>query len=418
MENGTAQLLASPKTKTKSGDRGTSELLKAFTFPTEFERARPAPALADGPKAMHAVVEENTRHLGAVLDVEPTASRDGRSIYFSGNIRRSQLDGFDQFECGVRSDGLKYFTKQPRFTENHTTTAAVIQVGVPFVAGAFCDQKKPGRVELHVLTATTHEIPGEHPQVEDVGWSCRVDLRRYRLSVAEAVKIRLAAQQAGAESPEILLLKAEGNGTARMIACHSLPTIPGAGFYLNTLLSLVRADFPQANPVHRLGRATSGLVLFALNSQIASTLNQGWAQVHKQYQALGSGVASQEAYDIRTPIGPQAHPRLGQVHAASPTGKPSRSIARTLQRRANTTVFEVDLLTGRPHQIRIHLACIGHPLEGDPLYADGGQPKIDQPGLPGDAGYWLHAKRLQFEHPSSGERLVLIAPLPEILHCE
>lgn len=197
-----------------------------------------------------------------------------------------------------------------------------------------------------------------------------------------------------------------------------LPTIPGAGFFLNTLLSLVRADFPHANPVHRLGRATSGLVLFALNSEIASTLNQRWTQVHKQYQALGSGVASQEAYEIRTPIGPQAHPRLGQVHAANPTGKPSRSIARTLQRRATTTVFEVDLLTGRPHQIRIHLACIGHPLEGDSLYAAGGQPRIDQPGLPGDAGYWLHAKRLVFEHPTSGERLELTAPLPEILCCE
>ncbi len=197
-----------------------------------------------------------------------------------------------------------------------------------------------------------------------------------------------------------------------------LPTIPGAGFYRNTLLSLVRADFPQANPVHRLGRATSGLVLFALNREIASTLNQRWAQVHKQYQALGSGVASQEVYDIRMPIGPQAHPRLGLVHAASLTGKFSRSVARVLQKRATTTVFEVDLLTGRPHQIRIHLACIGHPLEGDPLYAAGGQPKLDQPGLPGDAGYWLHAKRLEFDHPASGERLVLTAPLPEILRCE
>lgn len=197
-----------------------------------------------------------------------------------------------------------------------------------------------------------------------------------------------------------------------------LPTIPGAGFYLNTLLSLVRTNFPAASPLHRLGRATSGLVLFALNSQAASTLSRRWPQVRKQYLALGSQVASQDTYEIRAPIGEHAHPRLGLVHAASITGKPARSIARTLQRRANTTVFEVDLLTGRPHQIRIHLAFIGHPLEGDPLYADGGQPKVDEPGLPGDAGYWLHARRLVFEHPISGEQLDLTSPPPEILRCD
>jgi 23S rRNA pseudouridine1911/1915/1917 synthase len=197
-----------------------------------------------------------------------------------------------------------------------------------------------------------------------------------------------------------------------------LPTLPGAGFYRNTLLSFVQAKYPAARPLHRLGRATSGLVLFALNSQAASILSQRWPQVHKQYVALGRGVAADETYDIRAPIGQHEHPRLGQVHAASETGKPARSIARTLQRRVDTTVFEVDLLTGRPHQIRIHLAFIGHPLAGDPLYAAGGQPRADQPGLPGDPGYWLHARRLAFEHPRSREPLDLTSPLPEQLQCD
>ena len=70
-----------------------------------------------------------------------------------------------------------------------------------------------------------------------------------------------------------------------------LPTIPGGGFYLNTLLSLVQVDFPEARPLHRLGRATSGLVLFALNAPTASTLSRCWPQVHKQYRALACGVA-------------------------------------------------------------------------------------------------------------------------------
>lgn len=197
-----------------------------------------------------------------------------------------------------------------------------------------------------------------------------------------------------------------------------LPTLPGAGFYRNTLWSLVQADFGTARPVHRLGRATSGVLLFALNAQAAATLSRRWPQVEKQYLALGSGVALQETYEIRTPIGPQRHPRLGHVHAASAAGKPAHSVARTLERRETTTVFEVDLLTGRPHQIRIHLAAIDHPLAGDPLYAAGGLPRADDPGLPGDAGYWLHARRLKFVHPVSGEPLEFTAPPPDILRCD
>jgi 23S rRNA pseudouridine1911/1915/1917 synthase len=197
-----------------------------------------------------------------------------------------------------------------------------------------------------------------------------------------------------------------------------LPTIPGAGFYLNTLLTFVRSDFSTARPLHRLGRATSGLVLFALDTQTASTISQGWPKVRKQYQALSRLVASEESYDIRSPIGEIAHPRLGKVYAASESGKSARSVARTLQRRYDSTVFEVDLHTGRPHQIRIHLAFIGHPLMGDTLYAAGGQLRTDQPGLPGDAGYWLHAKRLIFEHPVSGDLLDLQAPLPDCLRID
>jgi 23S rRNA pseudouridine1911/1915/1917 synthase len=103
------------------------------------------------------------------------------------------------------------------------------------------------------------------------------------------------------------------------------------------------------------------------------------------------------------------------VFAANPQGKSARSVARVVQKRSNTTVFEVDLHTGRPHQIRIHLASIGHPLEGDPLYAPGGLPKTDHPGLPGDPGYWLHAQRITFTHPSSNKSMELTAPPPDIL---
>jgi 23S rRNA pseudouridine1911/1915/1917 synthase len=155
-----------------------------------------------------------------------------------------------------------------------------------------------------------------------------------------------------------------------------LPTLPGGGFMENTLLRLVQKQFPNANPVHRLGRATSGIVLFAKTPQAASNLFANWntPKIQKIYRALAQNIAEHDAYEILTPIGLVPHPRLGQVWAAKPGGKPSKSLAKVISRsagnttNAGTTTFEVSLHSGRPHQIRIHLASIGHPLVGDPLY--------------------------------------------------
>jgi 23S rRNA pseudouridine1911/1915/1917 synthase len=201
-----------------------------------------------------------------------------------------------------------------------------------------------------------------------------------------------------------------------------LPTLPGGGFSENTLLRLVQKQTPDANPVHRLGRGTSGIVLFAKTPQAAAKLGADWntPRIQKIYWALAQNVvqhdvqqdAQQDAYEILTPIGLVPHPRLGMVWAANPSGKPSKSLAKVISRTASTTIFEVSLNSGRPHQIRIHLASIGHPLVGDPLYGVSGQPLENLPGLPGDGGYFLHARFLKFHHPITGERVNLEADLP------
>jgi 23S rRNA pseudouridine1911/1915/1917 synthase len=197
-----------------------------------------------------------------------------------------------------------------------------------------------------------------------------------------------------------------------------LPTLPGGGFMENTLLRLVQRHTPSANPVHRLGRATTGIVLFAKTSQAASELSSNWNthRVQKIYRALAQGVAQHDAYEILTPIGRVPHPLLGSVWAANPVGtpggKPSKSLAKVISRTANNTTFEVTLKSGRPHQIRIHLASVGHPLVGDPLYGPTGKPLEDLPGLPGDGGYLLHAQFLRFHHPATGEQINLEAALP------
>ncbi|HMG84724.1 MAG TPA: RluA family pseudouridine synthase [Terracidiphilus sp.] len=193
-----------------------------------------------------------------------------------------------------------------------------------------------------------------------------------------------------------------------------LPTLPGGGFMENTLLRLVQKQDPNANPVHRLGRATTGIVLFAKTPQAASKLSADWntPRVQKIYRALAQGIAQCDAYEILTPIGLVPHPLIGSVWAASPGGKPSKSLAKVISRTTSTTTFEVSLRSGRPHQIRIHLASIGYPLVGDPLYGPTGKPLESLPGLPGDGGYLLHAQFLKFHHPITGEQINLEAAVP------
>ena len=192
-----------------------------------------------------------------------------------------------------------------------------------------------------------------------------------------------------------------------------LPTMPAGGFLNHTLLAMIRSLYPEASPLHRLGRHTSGLVLFARTRAAASELARAWRDrtVKKTYRALGRGETRTEMFVIDAAIGPVPHPLLGTVQAASEDGKPSHSLAVVLERRRDRTLFNVEITSGRPHQVRIHLAYAGHPLIGDPLYETGGGLKR-HPGLPGDGGYLLHAERLQFAHPATGQRMTLTAESP------
>lgn len=195
-----------------------------------------------------------------------------------------------------------------------------------------------------------------------------------------------------------------------------LPTLPAGGFLDNTLLTLVRKERPEATPVHRLGRGTSGAVLFARNKGVRSILAEAFRnnQIIKVYRALASGVPSEREFSICAPIGRVAHPKLGTLHAVCPKGKKALSHVKLLEARGNTSVLQVRIETGRPHQIRIHLAFAGHPLAGDPLYGAG--TAIRNPdALPGDCGYMLHAQQISFRHPKTGSAMdIFCSPPPEL----
>jgi 23S rRNA pseudouridine1911/1915/1917 synthase len=191
-----------------------------------------------------------------------------------------------------------------------------------------------------------------------------------------------------------------------------LPTAPAGGFLEHTLLALVRGDCPHAVPMHRLGRGTSGLVVFAKTVLARERIAAAWRrqEIRKIYRALATGEIPLAPFTISVPIGPVPHPKLGTVFSASPDGKPSTSHISLLEQRANAAVVRVHIDTGRPHQIRIHLAAAGHPLVGDPLYGAGGVVTPD--ALPGDGGYLLHAESIAFVHPETEREVTFAAPIP------
>ena len=192
-----------------------------------------------------------------------------------------------------------------------------------------------------------------------------------------------------------------------------LPTLPGGGYLEHTLLALVRARYPEASPLHRLDRGASGIVLFTRSGAAARAIAQDWraGRVLKLYRALVAGRPAEDSFTVETPIGRTTHPILGAVFAASAAGLAARSEVRVLERRGGESLVEVRIATGRPHQIRIHLAAAGHPLVGDPLYAAGGGLREDA-ARPGAPGYSLHACRLVFAHPETGEAVDLSCPPP------
>jgi len=197
---------------------------------------------------------------------------------------------------------------------------------------------------------------------------------------------------------------------------RGLPSVPNGGFLENTLLFQVRRLHPEAVPMHRLGRGTSGLLLFARTEAARRAVAAEWrvGRVEKAYRALVSGVPREARFSIDAPIGRVAHPRVGSVHAAVAAGKPALSHVEVVSARGDSALVSIRIPTGRPHQIRIHLAAAGHPLLGDPLYVTGGVPG-PRPGLPGDGGYRLHAHRLSLAYPQTGACLELeCAPPTEL----
>ena len=186
-----------------------------------------------------------------------------------------------------------------------------------------------------------------------------------------------------------------------------LLAVPGRGPEgADSLAARVQQRHPEARTVHRLDMSTSGLMLLARSIDAQRTL--GWAferrAVHKRYEAVVTGLLADERGRIALPLAADWPNRPRQI-VDTVCGKPSLTLWQVLQRDdvARRTRLRLEPVTGRTHQLRVHLMAIGHPVVGDDLY---GADIATEPRL------LLHACELRFDHPTTGAACCFVSPAP------
>ena len=184
-----------------------------------------------------------------------------------------------------------------------------------------------------------------------------------------------------------------------------LLSVPGAGGDGLSLPEVLARDGVRAIPVHRLDREVSGATVLALDEETRELLEALFREraLSKTYWALAQG-------RVRPPQGAMRDPILegGSFARVSARGKPAVTKYRTLSALRTTTEVEIDLVTGRMNQIRVHFAHAGFPLVGERKYARG----KDSPVRFRSRRVALHAWKLAFRHPHTGEEVAVEAPLP------
>jgi 23S rRNA pseudouridine1911/1915/1917 synthase len=211
------------------------------------------------------------------------------------------------------------------------------------------------------------------------------------------------------DAPESFDVAFEDEHVLVVVKPAGLQVLPAGPFSARTLLGLVRASDTSrlgAAPAHRLGRGTSGLIAFGKSALGRSSLTRQLREftLGKTYLAWVAGAKLPDSFAARQPIGRVQHGPL-TIHAAAEDGRESLTRVRVLRRDGMRALVAAQPVTGRPDQIRIHLAAAGTPIVGDPLFGPGGVPASN--ATPGAGGYLLHSACLSFTHPVSGMRVRL-----------
>jgi len=249
-----------------------------------------------------------------------------------------------------------------------------------------------------------------------------------RLRAGQAVEVHWPEPVAAVPEPEDIPVRVVYED-ARLIVVDKpsgLVVHPGAGApsgtLVNALLHLVKdlsgvGGVVRPGIVHRLDRGTSGLLVVAKDDEAHRALAGQFAErsVEKEYLALVLGVPARREGTIEAAIG--RHPvERRRMSVRAKGGRAARSSYRVVETFDGAALLRVRIHTGRTHQIRVHLASLGHPVVGDATYGGTRVPPSRRASsravLQGLARPALHAARLVFDHPATGERLSFESPLP------
>jgi 23S rRNA pseudouridine1911/1915/1917 synthase len=258
----------------------------------------------------------------------------------------------------------------------------------------------------------------------------------YSVRAGEEIHVELPESQPIEAAPEPITLDIiyEDEEIIVINKPAGMVTHPGAGVNSGTLANALVYHFAQISHqpprrggtsrpgiVHRLDVGTSGLIVVAKTDRSHLALAEQFESraVLKSYSALVYGSLTENQGEVDLPIGRDPRSRVKMAVRPSGEGRPALTLYRVVERFDEFTLLDVQIKTGRTHQIRVHLAQIKHPVVGDHTY-DGGRAnsiknarqraaiaKLKRP--------FLHAGRLSFIHPTKGERVDFTAPLPDSL---
>jgi 23S rRNA pseudouridine1911/1915/1917 synthase len=252
----------------------------------------------------------------------------------------------------------------------------------------------------------------------------------YKLREDDEIEVELAPTGATAFAPEDIPLQVvyEDDDLVVVNKPAGLVVHPAAGAPSGTLANALAFHFRQlstragaARPgiVHRLDRDTSGLIVVAKNEAVHEHLADQFRArlVFKSYVALVHGRVKEDAGRVEQPLArdPRNRTRMAVVGG----GRPALSLYRVRRRFDRFTLLDVEIRTGRTHQIRVHLQWLKHPVVGDRTYGDGRDNTVADPRLRARLKtlnrQFLHAEQLGFRHPRTNEPLHFTAPIPDEL---
>jgi len=252
----------------------------------------------------------------------------------------------------------------------------------------------------------------------------------YKLRANDEVEVDLIEASAAKFEPENISLDIvfEDEYLAVINKPAGMVVHPGAGVQSGTLANAIAFHFQleqsaisgqsemRIGIVHRLDKDTSGLIVVAKNDEIHEALSEQFRErtVYKSYMALVHGQTDENTGKIDVAIGRNKHNRLRMKVATY--GRNALTLWRTRKRYDKFTLLDVEIKTGRTHQIRVHMGYINHPVVGDEIYNEGRDNTVAditvRNAIVTMRRFFLHAEKLSFTHPKTGERLEFKQELP------